>query len=81
MTSIYIGQSPRFINADLVRLDAARVQLEGLIAAIGAIKESAILNPSKGVLDDLVNGLIDCKSNLSHYILDAEDNASMKAAE
>jgi len=81
MTSIFYGQNPRFINADLVRLDAARVQLEGLIAAIGAIKESAILNPSQGVLEDLIGGLIDCKSDLSHFIVDAEDCATMKAAE
>lgn len=81
MTISYQGQNPRFINADLVRLDAARVQLESLIAGIGAIKESSILGVTQGALDDLIDGLTDCKSDLSHVIVGAEDAATLRAAE
>lgn len=79
--SDFIGQNPRFINADLALMDMARTQLEACIAAIQAIKERAILNPTQGRLDDLINGIIDVKSDLSHAIACAEDAATLKAAE
>lgn len=79
--SDFIGQNPRFINADLVRLDAARVQMETIIAGLGAIKESSILRATQDSLDDLIGSLIDLKSDLSHAIACAEDAATLKAAE
>lgn len=82
MTSIFYGQNPRFINADLCHMEAARSQLEMAIGAVTALmKERAILTPTKGVLDDLINGIIDVKSDLSHAIACAEDAATLKAAE
>jgi len=79
--SDFIGQNPRFINADLALMDMARTQLEACIAAIQAIKERAILNPTKDRIAGLVDGIIDVKSDLSHAIACAEDAATMKAAE
>lgn len=79
--SDFIGQNPRFINADLALMDMARTQLEACIAAIQAIKERAILNPTKDRIAGLVDGITDVKSDLSHAIACAEDAATMKAAE
>ena len=76
----YVGQSPRFINADLVHLDTARSQLEAVIGAIQALRQRAILSPTEGALDDLINGLTDSKSDLSHAIACAEDAVTMKQA-
>jgi hypothetical protein len=77
----YIGQNPRFINCDLIHLETARSQLEACIGAIEKLKERAILRPTEGRLDDLINGLTDCKSDISHAIVCAEDAATLKAAE
>lgn len=80
--SDYIGQNPRFINADICHLEAARSQLEMAIGAVTALKtERAILTATRDRLDDLINGLTDCKSGLSHAIVCAEDAAMMRAAE
>ncbi len=79
--SDYTGQNPRFINADLVHLETARSQLEAVIGAITALKDnSAILFATKGALDDLINGLTDSKSDVSHAIACAEDAVTMRAA-
>lgn len=78
--SDFIGQNPRFINADLALMDMARTQLEACIAAIQAIKERAILNPTKDRIAGLVDGITDVKSDLSHAIACAEDAATMRSA-
>lgn len=79
--SSYVGRHHSFINVDLLHMETARSQIEAVIGAITALKERAILNETKDAMDDLINGLTDCKSDLSHIVTCAEDAVTMKAAE
>lgn len=78
--SDFIGQNPRFINADLVYLETARAQVQAAIGAIEALKEKAILRDTQGALSDLIDGLIDSKGDLNGIILKAEDAATYRTA-
>jgi hypothetical protein len=79
--TLFYGQPHGALNADLIRMDKARAEIEAAIGAITALKGSSILNDTQDAMQTLIDGLIDVKSDLSHAIACAEDAATLKAAE